>query len=133
MKTFFDRKPYRMTAPLGCLLVYLLLAHGALPSLVLCFGSGGHIAVEKPHSPINHPTPQSQDRCLDVQLFMEKPEAQTLVVASSSALQAFVSFLAVAATFLQPFTLPWRSAILSPSVFSSIPPLALLRPVILRI
>jgi hypothetical protein len=133
MPTLFARKPSHVTVPLAWLLVYLFLVQGALPSLVLCFGGGGHVAVERPHSPDNHASPQSQAPCLDVLLFMEKPEEQTRVVASSSALQAIVSVLGIAATFVQPFTLSWRPSILPPVACSAISSLVLLHPVILRI
>jgi hypothetical protein len=133
MKTFLARTPYYVTVPLGWLLVYLLLVQGALPSLVLCFGGTGHIAVERPHSPDNHATSQSQAPCLDVLLFMEKPEEQTLVVASSPAQQALVAALGIAAAFVQSFTPPWRPNILPPAVLSSLSALVLLRLVILRI
>ena len=133
MNTFFARKPYYVTMPLAWLLVYLLLVQGALPSLVLCFGGGDHIAVERPHSPDTHASPQSQAPCLDVLLFMEKPAGQTLVTAANPALQALVAALGIGAACVQPFTPLWRPNILPPVVFSSVFSLALLRPVILRI
>ena len=133
MQTFFARKPYAVTVPLGWLLVYLLLVQGALPSLVLCFGGGGHVAVERPHRSDNHASPHSQAPCLDVLLFMEKPEGQTLITASNPALQAAVAALAIAAACVQPFTPSWCLNIVPLVIFSSVSSLVLLRPVILRI
>ena len=97
MKTFFASKTSRLTTPLGWLFVYLLLVQGTLPSLVLCFGSGGHIAVETPHSPASHPTPQSQGPCLDVFLHVEKPEEHTSIVAPGAASHTLIPVLAHAA------------------------------------
>jgi hypothetical protein len=133
MTLLLARKTYRLTASLGWLLMYLLLMQGALPTLVLCFGSGGHIAVEMPHSHVNHPIPQSQDPCLDVPLLFEKPEEQTFVVAAGSALQSLASVLGHAAVALQWLTAPPRA---DPSLrpgFSPLLPIAPLPPVILRI
>jgi hypothetical protein len=133
MKTFFARKTSRLTTPLGWLFVYLLLVQGTLPSLVLCFGSGGHIAVETPHSPVSHPTSQNQAPCLDVLLHVEKPEEQTLVVASGVASHALMPLLVHAATALQWCTAPLPSDMSSRWGFSLLFLLAFLRPVILRI
>jgi len=133
MTLLLARKTYRLTASLGWLLAYLLLVQGALPTLVLCFGSGGHIAVEMPHSHVNHPTPQSQGPCLDVPFLFEKPDEQTLVVASGSALQSLVSVLGHAATALQWLTAPPRADTSLRPDFSPLLPLAPLPPVILRI
>jgi hypothetical protein len=133
MTFFYARKICRLTTPLGWLLVYLLLVQGALPTLVLCFGSSGHIAVEIPHSPVSHPESQSQGPCLDVLLLMEKPEEQTLVVAPASARQSLVSAMAHAAATLQWGTAPLHSATPRRAGFSPPPLLALLSPVILRI
>jgi hypothetical protein len=133
MQTSFMKKASYMATPLGWLLVYLILAQGTLPSLVLCFGSNGHIAVETPHSPVNHPTSQAQDPCLDVRIISEKSEEQKLTVASVSAWQTLVSFLVYASSTPQglPF-LPHVDALRR----SGSPPmltLAPLPPVILRI
>jgi hypothetical protein len=133
MKPFFTRKTSRLTTPLGWLFVYLLLVQGTLPSLVLCFGSGGHIAVETPHSPVSHSTPQSQEPCLDVFLHVEKPVEHTSLVAPGAASHTLLPVLAHAAA-----ALPWGTA--SPRAeaslsfgLSPLPPLAPLSPVILRI
>jgi hypothetical protein len=132
MKTFFARKTSCLTTPLGWLFVYLLLVQGVFPSLVLCFGSDGHIAVETPHSPVSHSTSKSQGPCLDVLLLIEKPEEQTLTVAAGVASQCLMPILVQAAA-----TTPWCTA--PPGVeaslhvgFSSLLPLTSL-PVILRI
>jgi hypothetical protein len=132
MKTFFARKTSCLTTPLGWLFVYLLLAQGTLPSLVLCFGSGGHIAVETPHCPISHQTSQSQDPCVDILLYMEKPEEQTLMVASGSASYALMPALVQAATALQWCTAPPGVEASLHVGFSPLLPLTSL-PVILRI
>jgi hypothetical protein len=133
MKTFFASKTSRLTTPLGWLFVYLLLVQGTLPSLVLCFGSGGHIAVETPHSPVSHSTPQSQGPCLDVFLHVEKPEAHPFIVTPGAASHTLIPILAHAAAVL-----PWGTASPSPeasrySGLSPLLPLAPLSPVILRI
>jgi hypothetical protein len=109
MKFFGAKTTYRLTSPLGWLLVYLLLVQGAMPTLVLCFGSSGHIAVEIPHSPISHPTSQSQGPCLDVLLLMAKPDEQTLVVAPALAVQSPAPILAPAAAALWWFTVAPRA------------------------
>jgi hypothetical protein len=132
-KTAFMKKTYRLATPLGWLLVYLILVQGTLPGLVLCFGSNGHIAVETPHSPVNCPTSQSQDPCLDVPLLSERPKEQTLVVASGSAWQALVSFLVP--IYSPPQELPFPSHV-DALLRSGFPPrlvLTPLPPVILRI
>jgi hypothetical protein len=133
MNTFFARKTSRVTTPLGWLFVYLLLVQGALPSLVLCFGSGGHIAVEIPHSPVSHPTSQSQAPCLDIVLLLEKPEEQTHAVAAVSAAHVLMPVLLHAAA-----TMPWCTGPLLSDMslcagFSPLLPRAILSPVILRI
>jgi hypothetical protein len=133
MKLLFARKTYHLSAALGWLLMYLLLVQGALPTLVLCFGSGGHIAVEMPHSHVNHPESQSQGPCLDVPFFFEKPEEQRLVVASGSALQSLVSVLAYTVAALQWLTAPPHADMSLHSSFSPLFPLAPVPPVILRI
>jgi hypothetical protein len=133
MKFFGAKTTYRLTSPLGWLLVYLLLVQGAMPTLVLCFGSSGHIAVEIPHSPISHPTSQSQGPCLDVLLLMEKPEAQTLVMAPATAVQSVAPILTYAAAALWWLTASLPSDTSRHLGFTPILPLALLSPVILRI
>jgi hypothetical protein len=132
MKTFVVRKTYHLATLRGWLFMCLFFAQGTLLSLVLCFGSGGHIAVEMPHSHVNHPTSQSQGPCLDVPLLFEKPEEQTLVVASGSASQALVPVLVHAAAALQWLTPPCSDTSLRSGV-PPILPLAFLPPVILRI
>ena len=133
MKTFMVKKTYHALTLLGWLFMCLCFAQGTLLSLVLCFGSGGHIAVEMPHSQAHHPTSQSQSPCLDVPLLIEKPAGQALVVASNPASHAFVPVLMHAASALQWLMAPPCSA---PSLglgFASILLLAFLPPVILRI
>jgi hypothetical protein len=132
MKTFFASKTSRLTTPLGWLFVYLLLAQGTLPGIVLCFGSGGHIAVEIPHSPVSHSTSQSQDPCLDVLLLMEKPKEQTLASASGVASHALMPVL-VQAAVAQPWCTAAGAAVWLSSGLSPLLPLALLSSVILRI
>jgi hypothetical protein len=133
MKPSFASKTSRLTTPLRWLFVYLLLVQGALPSLVLCFGSGGHIAVETPHSPGSHATPQSQGPCLDVFLHVEKPEEYTSLVAPGAASHTLLPVLAHAAAALPWGTaLPHAKASLSSSL-SPLLPLAPLSPIILRI
>jgi hypothetical protein len=132
-KTSFMKKAYHIATPLGWLLVYLILVQGTLPSLVLCFGSNGHIAIETPHSPVNHPTSQTQDPCLDVRIIGEKSEEQTLAVASGSALQALVSFLMHVSSTPQEFTSPPHVDALRRSGFPPMLVLTPLPPVILRI
>ena len=133
MKTFVTRKTSRLTTPLGWLFVYLLLVQGMLPGLVLCFGSSDHIAVETPHSPVSHPTPQSQGPCVDGLFYMEKPEEQMLVVASGSPSQVLMPVLTHTAMALQWRTAPLPSDTSSRSVFASILLPTFLRPVVLRI
>jgi hypothetical protein len=133
MKTFFARKTSRVSIPLGGLFVYLLLIQGALPSLVLCFGSGGHMAVEMPHSPVSHPTSQSQGPCLDMVLLLEKPEKQTRAMASVSASHALMPVLGHAAATIQWCTGPLSSDMSLYAGFSPLLPLAMWSPVILRI
>jgi hypothetical protein len=139
MKSFFARKMSRLTIPLAWLFVYLLLVPGTLPGLVLCFGSNGHIAVERPHVPVSHPTsqrhgpcPQSQGSCLDVLLLMEQPAEQTLVVAAGSALHALTTVLVYAVSTLQWLTaLPHADTSLRPDFSPLLPPTPV-PPVILR-
>jgi hypothetical protein len=133
MKTFVVRKTSHMTALLGWLCICLFFAQGTLLSLVLCFGSGGHIAVEMPHSHVNHPTSQSQGPCLDVPLLFEKPEGQTLVAASGSVAQALVSVLAHTASTLQWLMAPQCSNTAPGLGYTPILWLVFLPPVILRI
>jgi hypothetical protein len=99
----------------------------------LCFGSGGHIAVEIPHSPVSHPTSQSQGPCLDIVLLLEKPEKQTRAMASVSASHARMPVLGHAAA-----TMPWCTGPLPSDMslyagFFPLLPLVMLSPVILRI
>jgi hypothetical protein len=133
MKFFGAKTTYRLTTPLGWLLAYLLLVQGTMPTLVLCFGSSGHIAVETPHSPISHPMSQSQGSCLDVLLLMEKPDEQTLVVAPALAEQSLTPILAHTAAALWWLTASPRADTSLHFGFTPILPLALLSPVILRI
>jgi hypothetical protein len=133
MKFLLARKTSRLTAALGWLLMYLLLVQGALPTLVLCFGSGGHIAVELPHSQVNHPLSQRQEPCLDVPLLFGKSEEQTLVVASGSALQFLVPVLVHAVAALQWLTAPPQADTSLCPDFSPLLPRAPVPPVILRI
>ena len=127
------KKTSHIATPLGWLLVYLILVQGTLPSLVLCFGSNGHIAVETPHSPVNHPTSQNQDPCLDVPLLSERPKEQTSVMAPGSALQALVSFLMHVSLTPQRLPFPPHVDALRCSGFPPMLALAPLPPVILRI
>lgn len=132
-KIAFMKKTYHLATPLRWLLVYLILVQGTLPSLVLCFGSNGHIAVETPHSPVNHPTSQTQSPCFDVLIIGEKSDEPTLAVASGSAVQALVSFLGHVASALQGLPLPLHVDALRCVDFPLMLALTPLPPVILRI
>jgi hypothetical protein len=99
----------------------------------LCFSSGGHMAVEMPHSPVSHPTSQSQGPCLDMVLLLEKPEKQTRTMASVSASRALMPVLGHAAATIPRCTGPWSSDVSLYADFSPLLPLSMWSPVILRI
>lgn len=52
---------------MGWLSLSLCILQGS-PGLVLCFGANGHVAVETPHNPFQHPASQGTGLCLDLPL-----------------------------------------------------------------
>ena len=133
MRCFFVGRWCPITGLVWRLLVVLLVIQGALPGLVMCFGSNGHVAVEPPHRRCPHPTSQSQAPCLDLPFISVSSDARPLVVVRSSTLPELVPV---------PATLSGSLPLLAPAVFADVllspiptgtPLIAALRTVVLLI
>ena len=111
MRSSFFNTLGHMAPPLGWMLIYLLIAQGMLPGLVLCFGDQGHVAVETPHRPFPHPTSQSQEPCLDLPLLKASGDEHPLVTVPSPPRQDLVPELGRAHPWLYLF-----GAVIAPDV-----------------
>lgn len=59
----------------SCFLIFLLLSQLAVPTLVVCFGSNGHLAVEMKHAPAASTGPQDHGGpCVDAPVLVARSD-----------------------------------------------------------
>jgi len=82
------------------LLIYLLISQLSMPTLVMCFGGNGHLAVEATHAPAQSAGAQEHGGpCLDAPLLVTRSDDRPLVMRSGLAPSAHFSLLHVVAAF----------------------------------
>jgi hypothetical protein len=81
-------------------LVYLLISQLSLPTLVMCFGGNGHLAVEATHVPAqSSETQEHGGPCLDVPLLVTRSDDRPLIMISGLAPSASIPLLHTFAAF----------------------------------
>lgn len=82
------------------LLIYLLISQLSLPTLVMCFGGNGHLAVETPHAPSQAAGPQAHGGpCLDTPVLVARSDDRPAVMLSGLGLFAPIPLRHISAAF----------------------------------
>jgi hypothetical protein len=127
-------KSCNIVSPLLWLCVYLLVAQGPFPGLVLCFGNNGHVAVETSHN--NRPGSSSQGHkgpCLDVLLFSTSADTYPSLTPFSQTPQGLMSALMSSCCPASPWVDVLPARFVSRPALAVHPPVTSLRTVILLI
>jgi hypothetical protein len=109
------------------LLIYLLISQLSMPTLVMCFGGNGHLAVEATHAPAQPAGAQEHGGpCLDAPLLVTRSDDRPLIMRSGLALSAHLPLLHVFSAFPSPevsvsaLPTPFLQALVPPSLLASL-------------
>lgn len=109
------------------LLIYLLISQLSMPTLVICFGGNGHLAVEATHAPAQSAgTQEHGGSCLDAPLLVTRSDDRPFIMLSGLALSAHLSLLHVFAALplhevsVSSLPTPFLQALVPPSLLASL-------------
>ena len=109
------------------LLIYLLISQLSMPTLVMCFGGNGHLAVEATHAPAQSAGAQEHGGpCLDTPLLVIRSDDRPLIMRSGLVPSAHLPLLHVFAAFpshevlVSSLPTPFLQAVVPPSLAASL-------------
>ena len=87
---------HRRALAFSGLLIYLLISQLSMPTLVMCFGGNGHLAVEATHAPAqSSETPEHGGPCLDAPVLVARSDDRPVKLLSDFNLSAHLPLLHV--------------------------------------
>lgn len=109
------------------LLIYLVISQLSMPTLVMCFGKNGHLAVEATHAPAQPAgTQEHGGPCLDAPLLVTRSDDRPLIMRSGLAPSAHLPLLHVVVVWpshevsVASLPTPFSQALVPPSLLASL-------------